>query len=254
MLLTQIMHNYLTWLLRSPLARAPYVVLFDLKPLIEDGNLQVYMYCVHARKRASGAPRTHFRACKISKFPGACPRPPDTIHFVGPHFLSLPWASPILSAALPTMLRIWGPDYREWRETEEAVFHPSAMMNWYFFCCFSNSEMSTKMYPRMCLRMVNRWERGWFPAKVIRYWHMGAVHCNAYSVWFLWSALVTQLPKWGLLYIAKKSNFVLSAAAVWSHGHMQLATNVSSTNWSSYIAALQNGHTTASDPLVWEWC
>ena len=33
--------NNLTWLLRSPLARAPYVVLFDLKPLIEDGNLQV---------------------------------------------------------------------------------------------------------------------------------------------------------------------------------------------------------------------
>ena len=48
MLMTQIMHNYLTWLLRSPLAKAPYVVLFDLKPLIEDGNLQVYMYCVHA--------------------------------------------------------------------------------------------------------------------------------------------------------------------------------------------------------------
>ena len=48
MLLTQIMHNYLTWLLRSPLARAPYVVLFDLKPLIEDSNLQVYMYRVHA--------------------------------------------------------------------------------------------------------------------------------------------------------------------------------------------------------------
>ena len=33
--------------LHSPLARAPYVVFFDLKPLIEDGNLQVYMDCVH---------------------------------------------------------------------------------------------------------------------------------------------------------------------------------------------------------------
>ena len=50
MLLKQIMHNYLRWLLHSPLAKAPYVALFDLKPLIEDGNLQVYMYCVHARK------------------------------------------------------------------------------------------------------------------------------------------------------------------------------------------------------------
>ena len=39
MLLTQITHNYLMWLLHSPLARAPYVVLFDLKLLIEDGNL-----------------------------------------------------------------------------------------------------------------------------------------------------------------------------------------------------------------------
>ena len=48
--LPQIMRNYhLTWLLRSPLAnyKAPYVVLFDLRPLIEDGNLQVYKYCVH---------------------------------------------------------------------------------------------------------------------------------------------------------------------------------------------------------------
>ena len=43
------MHNYLTWLLRSPLAKAPYVAFFDPKQLIEDGNLQVYMYYVHAR-------------------------------------------------------------------------------------------------------------------------------------------------------------------------------------------------------------
>ena len=28
---------------RSPLARALYVIFFDLKPLIEDDNLQVYM-------------------------------------------------------------------------------------------------------------------------------------------------------------------------------------------------------------------
>ena len=76
MLLMQIMHNYLAWLLRRLLARTPYVVLSDLKPLIEDGNLQVYMYCVHARKRASGPPRTHYRACKISKFPGGEPPGP----------------------------------------------------------------------------------------------------------------------------------------------------------------------------------
>ena len=34
----------------QPLARAPYVVLFDLKPLNKDGNVQVGMYCMHAQK------------------------------------------------------------------------------------------------------------------------------------------------------------------------------------------------------------
>ena len=41
MLLAQRMHNHLMWLLRSPLARALYIVFFDLKPLIEDSNLQI---------------------------------------------------------------------------------------------------------------------------------------------------------------------------------------------------------------------
>ena len=44
-----LMHNYLTWLLCSSLVRVLYFVLFDLKLLIEDGNLQVYMYCVDAQ-------------------------------------------------------------------------------------------------------------------------------------------------------------------------------------------------------------
>ena len=88
------------------LARAPYVVLFNLKPLIEDGNLQVYMYCVQARKRASGVPKTHFRAYKISW--GVPPDPPYTIHFWGAHFLYLPWASPILSMALIESDPRWG--------------------------------------------------------------------------------------------------------------------------------------------------
>ena len=42
------------------------------------------MYCVHARKIASEAPRTHFRACKISKFPGSVsPTPPSHNPFCG---------------------------------------------------------------------------------------------------------------------------------------------------------------------------
>ena len=83
------------------LARVPYVVLFDLKPLNEDGNLQVCMYCMHARKGASEALRTHFRACKISKFSGrVSPDPP----LLWAPFLYLPWAPPILSAALQARL------------------------------------------------------------------------------------------------------------------------------------------------------
>ena len=100
-----LMPKNLMWLLRSLLARALYVILFDLKLLIEDGNLQIYMYCVHARKRASGAPRTHFRACKISKCPGGVP--PDLLyihHFVGAPLFGLVLGSPILSAALRTCL------------------------------------------------------------------------------------------------------------------------------------------------------
>ena len=89
MLLTQIMRNYLTWLLRSPLARAPYVVLFDPKPLIEDGSF------VHARTRASGTPRTHFRPCAISKFPGGVPPDPPSHHpFCDAPIM--PWAPPNL--------------------------------------------------------------------------------------------------------------------------------------------------------------
>ena len=44
--------------------------------LIEGGNLQVYMYCVHAQKGTSGAPRTHFRALKSQHFLGAYPQTP----------------------------------------------------------------------------------------------------------------------------------------------------------------------------------
>ena len=63
--------HFMLLTLRSPLARAPY--------------------CVHARKRASGAPRTHFRACKISKISWGVPQtPPHTIYFVGPTFCIYP--------------------------------------------------------------------------------------------------------------------------------------------------------------------
>ena len=55
----------------------------DLKPLNEDGNLQVLcMYCMHAQKGASEAPRTRFRACKTSIFWGHAPDPPCTIYML----------------------------------------------------------------------------------------------------------------------------------------------------------------------------
>ena len=45
-------------LLRSQLAKAPYVVLFVLKPLNRRRQLAgIYMYCVHIRKRGSGPPQ-----------------------------------------------------------------------------------------------------------------------------------------------------------------------------------------------------
>ena len=43
------------------------------------------MYCMHAQKGASEAPRTHFRACKISTFPGGTP--PHTIYSMAPLFV-----------------------------------------------------------------------------------------------------------------------------------------------------------------------
>ena len=87
-LLTQtsnIAHFILRETTAQPVTRAPYVVLFDLKPLNEDGNWQVCMYCMYVRKGASEAPWTHFRACKIVKFPGGVsPDPPHTIYNMGP--------------------------------------------------------------------------------------------------------------------------------------------------------------------------
>jgi len=94
MLQTQ-MHNYLTLLLCSPLARASYVVLFNLKPLIEDGNL----LCACAKKSLR-SPQNTIR--KSHNFLEVCPHadPPHAIRISGPHFLFLPWVHTILSAAL----------------------------------------------------------------------------------------------------------------------------------------------------------
>ena len=82
----------------QPLARVPYVVLFDLKPLNKDGNWQVGMYCMHARKGTSKAPEHTSEYVKSLNFLGACPQTPLTQY--GPHFLYLPWAPTILSVAL----------------------------------------------------------------------------------------------------------------------------------------------------------
>ena len=103
-LLTQtsyIAHFILRDYTAQPLTRALFIVLFDLKPLNEDGNWQVCAVCMHARKGASEVPRTHFRACKIAKFLwGRAPKPPSHNLSCGPYFLYLPRAPTILSAAL----------------------------------------------------------------------------------------------------------------------------------------------------------
>ena len=100
--------NYLTWLLHSPLARSPHIVLFDLKPLIEDGNLQLYMYCVHAQKRASEPPEHTSAHVKSQHFWGACPQTPSHNPFCGaPLFVNAlgppnPLGDPDVNSYLPT--------------------------------------------------------------------------------------------------------------------------------------------------------
>ena len=79
MLLTQIMHSCHTWPLRSPLATAPYVALFDLKPLIEDGNLQVYICTVcRYEEEPQEPPEYTSEGVKSQIFLGACPHTPLT--------------------------------------------------------------------------------------------------------------------------------------------------------------------------------
>ena len=78
-------------------------------------NLQIYIYYVHALKRASAAPRTHFRRCTISKCSGAVPPDPlppslRTIHIEGPIFHICP--EPTQSSRQPcmsicTLKQIW---------------------------------------------------------------------------------------------------------------------------------------------------
>ena len=56
------------------------------------------MYDMHAHKGASEAPRTHFRACKISKFSGSMPStPPHTISSMDPTFRI--WPGPTILLA-----------------------------------------------------------------------------------------------------------------------------------------------------------
>ena len=65
----------LTWLLCSPLARTPYIVLFDLKLLIQDGNMQVYMYY---EKEPQELPEHTSEHVKSQNFLGAYPQTPLT--------------------------------------------------------------------------------------------------------------------------------------------------------------------------------
>ena len=69
----------------QPLARAPYVVLFDQKPLNKDSNWQIGMYCMHAQKGT-------WKLSEHTKFSGGVPPdPPHTvwaplfIFVLGPH-------------------------------------------------------------------------------------------------------------------------------------------------------------------------
>ena len=93
-----------TWLLSSLLAKAPYLVLFDLKPLNEDDNLQVCtcMCRLDVRKWAS---RAHFIASKISW--GHAPRSPliQSILWAPLLVYALGLPNPLVALATPTVLK-----------------------------------------------------------------------------------------------------------------------------------------------------
>ena len=79
-------------------ARPPYVVLFDLIPLNKDGNWQVCTVCMCKKEKPEKLSEHTSEHVKSQNFLGACPQTPLTQD--GFHFLYLPWAPTILSAAL----------------------------------------------------------------------------------------------------------------------------------------------------------
>ena len=70
--------RHLMCLLRSLLARAQYIVLFDLKPLNEDSNLVMYVLYACTKRSTRSSQNTLYRACKISNIPGGMPPNPLT--------------------------------------------------------------------------------------------------------------------------------------------------------------------------------
>ena len=83
------------------LARVQYIVLFDLKPLNEDSNLQVYVYTVCMHKKEHQKPPEHTSEhVKPQNFLGACPKTTLAQFILWPPLLYLPWAPFILSTAL----------------------------------------------------------------------------------------------------------------------------------------------------------
>ena len=129
---------------------------------------------MHAQKGPSEAPRTCFRACKTSKFSGGVPPdPPCTMAILWAPLLYLPWAPPILSAALvsPQQGNILFLIYRPHRLPDTIVWHFwNTIHFWTVFLrlCFVNSacahphwfsvisRMRNKMFPCYCLIPVHR--------------------------------------------------------------------------------------------------
>ena len=95
MLLAQIMRKLHNYLARVPVRRTS-----------ETANRRrqlvgIYVLCACTKKEPQGPPEHTSEHIKSQNLLGRAPRPPYTIHFVGAHFLDLPWAPQILSAALP---------------------------------------------------------------------------------------------------------------------------------------------------------
>ena len=127
------MHNYLVWLLCSPL-EGPVRHTFQSETTNRRWQLAgIYVLCACMHEKE---PQDSFRACKISNFLGACPQTPSHNPYCRAPLLYLPWAPP--SSGQP------------WSQDLHKQYIPTSTINKmpYMSACFF--KMSIFEWPLMC--------------------------------------------------------------------------------------------------------